>query len=53
VTANGSKTYYVYRKLKGAPFEYRIGAVDTMTLDDARDAVDALNRRISYPVLTW
>ena len=38
VTAAGSRTYYLYRKVNGRPVERRIGTVEQIGLDAARKA---------------
>ena len=50
VTAAGSKTYYLYRKVDGRPTEVRLGTVEEMTVDAARkaagDTLGAIRRGI-------
>jgi integrase len=50
VTAAGSKTFYVYRKVDGRPLEVRLGTVQEMSLDAARtaaqDALAALHKGV-------
>lgn len=38
VTAAGSKTYYLYRKVDGRPTEVRLGTAEELTVEAAREA---------------
>jgi integrase len=40
VTSKGTKTYYLYKWVKGQPKDYRIGPAEEMTPDQARDKAD-------------
>lgn len=46
VTAAGSKTFYLYRWATGRPVRQRLGAIDEITVEQARDMVRKLTGEI-------
>lgn len=47
ITANGSRTYYLYRKIEGRPHRLKLGRFTDITLEDARRLANKQKGRIA------
>lgn len=47
ITANGSRAYFVYRKVHGRPIRYRLGGFDDLTVEQARKSAQRVIGQIA------